>query len=308
MQSRETKRSKWDKNKLTAWGMILPTLILFLGLGVFPFVYSIWLSLHSYSLLDPSRGISYVGGKNFLNVLLDKQGLGITIWESTLLTMLYTGICLGLELSIGLGLSVLLSRSRSKHELIRIIIMIPMLLAPAIVGYVFKYMYQYSFGFFNFLLRMVNLPTPQWTGDPTWAKISVIIANLWEWMPFSFLVLLAAIYSIPEDQFEAANVDGATSWQQFLYITLPGIKRAVLVIMLLRGMDLIKTFDLAYVITSGGPGTATSFLSYNSFLLAFKYFEIGEAAAYGFFIVLAVNVIVALFVNILREEGETKSA
>jgi len=180
--------------------------------------------------------------------------------------------------------------------------MMPMLLAPVVVGNVFKYMYQYSFGLFNFALRILRLPTPHWLSNPSWSMISLIIADVWEWLPFSFLILLAAIFSLPQEQQEAAQVDGASGSQLFLHITLPGIKSAILIILLIRGIELIKTFDLVYIVTYGGPSNTTAILPFNAYLLGFKYFEIGEAAAYAYFMLVVINLFVLLFINVLRKE------
>ena len=291
--------------KTIPWLFLAPAIITLLGLGLFPLIYSAWLSVHSYSLLDPSRGVRYIGGGNFLEIMREGT-IGISFPESLILTLKFILHCLGLELLLGLGLAVLFFKSYSKViSLLKVILMIPMLLAPVVVGNIFKYMYQYSFGFFNFLLALVGLPTPQWLGEPGWALISLIIANVWEWTPFAFLVSLAAIFSIPRVQLEAASIDGASGTQQFLYIVLPSIKRAILVILLIRGVELIKTVDLVYIITYGGPGTSTAMLSFNAYVLGFKYFELGKAAAYAYLMVALVNVIVLAFLKFLREEVKT---
>jgi len=292
------------KQLFIPWLMLTPAIVILLALGLFPLVYSLWLSGHSYSLLDPSRGINYVGLKNFWTILVGKQVLGIDFFQSLKITGIFVAACLSIEIALGLGLAALFSRETANPsrsvEIFKLAVMIPMLLAPVVVGNIWRYMYQYSFGLLNFFLRLLNVATPYWVGDPSWALASLIIADVWEWAPFSFLVLIASIYTIPREQLEAASVDGAAPWQRFLHITLPWLKRALLVIILIRGIELIKNFDMVYTITYGGPGVATSLLSFNSYMLGFKYFEIGEAAAYAYLIVILVNAFVILFVNTLR--------
>jgi len=288
---------------IIAWGMVLPVILVLLVLGIYPLIYSLWLSLHSYSLLEPMRGIRYVGLRNFTNLFIRPGIIGISLSNSLYLTVLFVTACLILEIGIGLGLAMIVSScSRRNLSVVRTLFMMPMLLAPVVVGNIFKYLYQYSFGLFNFILKSLRLPTPHWLSNPFWSLISLIIADVWEWTPFSFLVLLAAIFSIPEEQFEAAYVDGAGGSQLFLHITLPGIKSAILIILLIRGIELIKTFDLVYIVTYGGPGTATAILPFNAYLLSFKYFEIGEAAAYAYFMLVIINLFVLLFIGVLRRE------
>jgi len=287
--------------------MLMPAIIILFSIGIFPFVYTIWLSMHSYSLLDVARGIKFVGGENFVNIMLNRsQIVGISFIQSMCITLIFAGSSLALEVILGLGLAVLFSKSFKSFsriiEFFRLLLMIPMLLAPVVVGNIWRYIFQYSFGIFNFVLRTMRLPEPRWLGSPSWAMVALIIADVWEWLPFSFLVLLAAILSIPQNQLEAASVDGADSRQQLRYIILPGIKKALIVILLIRGIELIKTFDLVYILTSGGPNVATSVLSFTAFRLGFQYFEIGEAAAYALLLVGLINIIVLFFVNVLRSE------
>lgn len=294
-----------ERSKKLPWLMLVPAIAVLLVLGVFPLIYSAWLSLHSYSLLDPSRGINYVGGENFLNTLTSGHPLGISFPKSLWLTLIYLGGCLAGEVGIGLLAAMLFSgEHRTGLRSLRILMMMPMLLAPVVVGNIWRYMYQYSFGLLNFLLRTVGLPAPEWLARPTWAMISLIMADVWEWIPFSFLVLLAAILSIPQDQWEAANIDGAGAWQRFRYIMLPWTKHAFLVIILIRGIDLIRVMDLPYVITYGGPAVSTSVLPFNAYMLGFRYFEIGHAAAYAYLMLALINVFVILFINVLRRRPE----
>jgi len=288
--------------KYLPWFMVVPAVAILLAFGIYPLIYSFRLSLHSYSLLDPSRGINYVGLENFRNLLVGKQVLGINFSESLWITLIFGGTCLILEVVLGLGGAVMFSRKPLRSiQFLRITIMIPMLLAPVVVGNIWRYMYQSSFGLINFLLGIVNLPTPEWLSNPFWSMISLIIADIWEWTPFSFLVLLAAILSIPVGQLEAASVDGATGYQQFLYITLPGITGALLIIVLIRGIELIRIMDLVYILTYGGPGVKTAILPFNAYMLGFKYFEIGKAAAYAYLMVVLINVFIVFFVRTLRE-------
>jgi len=289
-----------DRKNYTSLLSLAPAVFPVLLFGVYPLIYCIWLSMQNYSLLDPARGIQFIGGENYLNIL-SRPGLSsISFVESIWITLIFTGSCLPLELGLGLILATFAFRaSRKLTHYVRIFMMVPMLVAPVLVGYTFRYMYEYSFGFFNFILGSVGFPAPRWLGKSL-ALVSLIIADVWEWIPFSFLVLLAGMCSVPQELMEAASVDGANKWQEFLYIILPQLGKVVLIVLLVRVIELVKTFDLVYVITSGGPGVRTAMLSFNAYLTGFTHFEIGEAAAYAILIVIIINIIVIMFINVLR--------
>jgi len=289
--------------KYVPWLLIAPTIVVLLSAGVFPLVYSVWLSGHRYRLLAAAEGIRPVGFKNYINIFLGNTSLGISLGETLKITLIFIGICLALEISLGLIMAIAFSSQRSPgFRFLRILMMIPMLIAPVVVGNMFKYMYQYSFGLFNFVLGLIRINPPGWLSDPRWALSSIIITNVWEWVPFSFLVFLAAIFGVPDQQREAAWIDGANSWQEFWYIVIPGIKAAILIVLLIRSIELLKTFDIVYSVTLGGPGTSTSILPFNAYVLGFRNFAMGEAAAYGYYMVAVVNIVVILFIRFLQRE------
>ena len=283
-----------------------PTIVVLLGAGIFPLIYSMWLSGQKYRLLAPAQGIRPVGFKNYIDIFLGDTSLGIPIGRTLKITLMFTGISLALEVSIGLILATIFSSQNAEGlKPLRILMMIPLLIAPIVVGNMFRYMYQ-SFGLFNFLLSLIRTSPPSWLSDPNWALFSVIIANVWEWTPFSFIVFLTAILGVPEQQREAARIDGANSWQEFWCIVIPGIKSAILIILLIRSIEMLRTFDMIYAVTFGGPGVATSTLSFNAYILGLRNFTMGEAAAYGYYIVVMVNIVVILFIRFLR--GEARDA
>jgi len=294
-------RAKLKKREgIKPWLMMVPAIVIFLSLGLFPLIYSLWISFHSYSLLDPARGIRYIGGWNYVSTLIDPGTLRITFLQSLRLNIIFLAACLSLEIALGLGGALLFSQSSSKiMEHLRILVLAPMLLAPVIVGYVWRYMYQYSYGLLNYFLNLGGISSVRWLSNSMWAMISLVIADVWEWTPFSFLILLAAILSIPQVRLEAARVDGASGRQIVIHVILPAIKKALSVILLIRGIELIRSMDLVYTITVGGPSTSTHLLSFCSYLLGFKYFEVGKAAAFSYLMLIPINILIILFINTL---------
>lgn len=279
--------------------MLGPAMLVVFATGIFPLLYSLRLSFLHYSLLDPARGINFIGLANYVDTLFGQTRIGITFWESLWITARFMAGSLLLEFTLGLGFAVLLSNRflRRRSTLFRPFFMVPMLLPTVFVGMMFRFMFQYTYGLSNFILEVFRLPAPHWLADPTWAQISLILSSVWQWMPFSLLVFLAGISSIPPEQFEAASVDGATSFAILRFVTLPWLAPVIRVVLLIRGIDLLRQFDLVYILNYGGPGTSTSTLSFNAFLVGFRHFEIGEGAAYGYLLLLIINVAVVMLLK-----------
>jgi len=290
-------------NKKEKWILITPAVGILLGFGVTPLIYLISLCVHRYSLLEPGSGYRYVGGGNFIEILFHGGTAGVRLLKSLSLTSIFVGGSLSLEVGVGIILAIALSRAMAKHlEPIKGGLFIPMLIPPIIAGYMFKYLYDADLGLFNFFLDTLGFSKLHWITNPSLVMISVITANWWQWMPFSFLVFFAGISSIPRQQIEAASIDGASNWQQIKYILLPNIKGVIFVVILLRGVELFKTFDIVYALTEGGPGSATMVFSLVGYRLGFKYWEMGLAAAYALFLLIIVNIFVVFLLQGLRKE------
>jgi multiple sugar transport system permease protein len=213
-----------------------------------------------------------------------------------------------LELGLGLALAILVYRTAASvwMRAMRSTIMVPMLIAPAIVGMMFRFLMEPSYGLINFMLSFLGIEPIYWISDPNVVLYSVILVSVWEWLPFAFLVFLAGLNSIPPEQFEAAAVDGAGFFQQLRYIMLPWLSRLIGVLVLLRSVDLIRNLDVIYTLSKGGPSVASSTVSYNAYITGLRYFEMGQAAAYAFLILILINIVVALLIRFLvpaREES-----
>jgi multiple sugar transport system permease protein len=295
------------RNQRIGWAMLSPAILMFLALGIFPLVYSLWLSFHSMNLLDPSRPVNFVGFRNYAQLLFGRPLTGITFLRSLGITFRIGAGSLFLELLLGLTLAIIVSRTRASILLraMRSSLMLPMLIAPAVVGMMFRFLFEPSYGFINYLLSFVGVDAIYWISDPKVVLNAVTLVSVWEWLPFSFLVLLAGLNSIPQEQFEAAAVDGAGFFQQFWYIMLPWLSRLIGVLVLIRGVELIRNFDVVYTLTYGGPGIDSSTLAFNAYKTGFKYFEMGQGTAYAFLIVILINILVMVFSRYLvpaREE------
>lgn len=276
---------------------ILPCVIILLSVSVFPFIYSLWLSFNSWEL---GMGLPrrFVGFANYGRLFTDPR-----FWNSmwNMGKVLIFGV--SSQFLIGLTIAMLLNRAFRARNLITTLFLLPMMIAPVVVGCNWKMIYHYTYGPLNYILRSLRLTEGiNWLGSMKVAMPSIIISDTWEWTPFMMIVLLAGLQTIPLELYEAARVDGASRWQLFWHITLPVLKPIIIIAVLIRAMDAFKIFDLVVLLTQGGPAGASETVSYYNYLTGFKYFNIGYAAAIAY-IQLAVIIIIAnIFLRFLREK------
>lgn len=214
--------------------------------------------------------------QNFTRMASDRM-LGEALWH----TALFVTVALTLELLFGLVLALLIDSVRRGRGLLRTTIMVPMLLPPVVAAVVWRLIYNPQFGLLNGTLRAFGADPSAltWTNGEGGALWSVIAVDVWEWTPFVFLLVSAALQSLPQEALEAARVDGASRWRVFFDIELPLLKPVLLLAAMLRGIDLIRVFDQVFMLTQGGPGFATETISLYIYRTAFRFFDFGYAAA-----------------------------
>ncbi|HEY3103725.1 MAG TPA: sugar ABC transporter permease [Pyrinomonadaceae bacterium] len=219
-------------------------------------------------------------------------------------TLVYAAIALTIEFLLGLGLALLLDSQIRARNIFRVLLLVPLMLAPVVVGVIWRLMLNSNFGAVNATLKSfgVNTDLLTWTASPKLAMASVIIADVWQWTPFMFLILLAGLQAIPQEPYEAALVDGSSPWQTFRHVTLPLLKPAILIALLLRTMDLLRVFDHIFILTEGGPGFATETVSLYIYRTAFRFSNFGYAAAMSFVLLLITNIISLAYIRMLRAQ------
>ena len=192
----------------------------------------------------------------------EKMGADARFWHSLALTLVYTTSTVVLQVTIGLSLALLVLRIPKGQGIARVAAILPIVLAPVVVGLFWRTLVLApDFGLVDLVTRALGLGSHNWLGDPQLALISVIAIHTWQWTPFAFLVLLASLASLPPDVYEAARIDRATPWQRFRHITLPLIRPAIVVVVIMRLMIALSAFAAIYAATGGGPGTATEILT-----------------------------------------------
>ena len=277
------------------WAFLLPTVLLLFVITIYPMLNSLWSSLHYYNLLAPDD-IRFVGLGNYVDLLRNDP----TFWAVMEITFIYTIGVVAIQFIVGLGMALLLDRSMRGISLIRTLIIIPILISPVVVGLTWRYMYE-PWGVINYVLGKFGVAPIEWVSSPVFALPSIMIVDIWQWTPFVVLVLLAGLQSIPREVVEAAALDGLKSWQYFTRILWPLLRPVALIVLLIRTMDAIKVFDTVYVLTRGGPGTATYVASMYNYVLFFGNYQVGYAAAMSYIILIIVNVFAIALIFALSE-------
>lgn len=260
--------------KYLSWLLVLPALVIVFGLTLYPLFNAIYYSTRNTDLTRPFSDI-FIGLDNYRKMLNYDSFLS-EAWKRSLL---FTAGCLTLQIPIGLGLALLLNRPVRGQKVFRAIFILPLVTAPIAIGQIWRMMYHYEFGIIKYITTLIFGTSPNWTADPSWAMISIIIYDTWQWTPFVALIILAGLQGLPPEPYESATIYGASAFQKFRYITLPKIRPLIGLAAIFRMIDSLKTWDPVWAITQGGPGDATQLLSYYLYRIGLQYFWVGYACA-----------------------------
>ena len=276
-------------NRLTPYLFMAPAAIIMAIALMYPLGYMIWGSFRDW---DPSQTIGeaeFVGLKNYITLWGDPN-----FRESLSVTLRFAFIVVSFEMVIGVGLALLLDRNIRGMSVLRTLFILPMMIAPVVVGLMWRYMYHPTVGTFNRFLEEIGFEGVDWLGQN--ALMSVIIADIWQWTPFIFILALAALQSLPRSALEAARIDGATAWQQIWHIKLPLMMPVLIVTCLLRLIDAFKVLEVILVMTEGGPGLSTEILALRISRTATEFRELGVAAAMStYLLILLMLLTLAMF-------------
>lgn len=288
-----------------AWLFVLPALLLIAVIALFPLAWTIWESFHLHDLRMPWRGQPFVGGANYGELLGDGR-----FWSALGHTVFFTIATVSLELGLGLVLALALNRAYFGRGLVRTIVLLPWAIPTVVAGLLWSFLFDSQAGIVNAVLIDLGAMSADqpfvWFSNAFAAWVPIVFADVWKTTPFVTLLLLAGLQNIDRSLYEAADIDGATPWQQFVHITVPLLKPAILVVLIFRTLDAFRVFDLIYVLTQGGPGTATEPLALYTFtrLLNNLQFGYGSALSVVIFLItflLAVGYIRALGVNLTEK-------
>ncbi len=274
--------------------LIAPTFLIVFGLLVYPLGYAIVLGF-SNKILTGSVPFKWVGLENYFDLL----GADSEMWTSVGVTLRFALVGVFFEFIIGLSLALLLNREFRGRTWLRVGLLVPLMVPPLASGLIWRIIYDDQFGVFPHLIRTVGANPPIFLGDPDWALYAVVATEVWRSSPFMVLVLLAALQAQPVETIEAAEVDGASGWQVFRLITLPFITPVIIVALLFRTVDALRTFDLIFLLTAGGPGTTTEVISMFIYRWGFRHFKLGFTSAASILLMIATLVICIFYLRML---------
>jgi multiple sugar transport system permease protein len=269
--------------------MPAPAVIAITAMMVFPVVYTLWLSFHEWFASSP-KGPAFVGLENYIKLIVtDPRFQGAFIR-----TFLFTVLAVGLQTVLGIAMALVFNEEFVGRGLFRSLFLLPMMATPVAVSLVWLMMYDPTSGLLNYLLSLVGIGPSLWVADPGIALLCLVVVDSWKFTPLIMLIVLAGLSALPAEPYESAIIDGASASQLFWRITLPLLRPTIVVAVLFRSIDALKTFDSIFVITRGGPLYATETLNIYSFVTAFQYFNMGYSSALlviFFIVVMAVSVL-----------------
>jgi multiple sugar transport system permease protein len=284
--------------KYVRWLLLAPALLIVAALTLFPLISVGYMSLHKYSYIQGTK--SFAGFSNFVRLAKD-QFFRVSLKNTLTFALLATSA----ELVLGLGFALLFKEPFVGRKYLLPLVILPMLLSTMVVCATWKVLYHYDYGLFNYVLGRLGAAPVNWLADKSIVMFSVVLVEIWQWTPFSFLVLLAGLQGIPPEFYEAAKVDGATRARLFWHVTLPLLRQHVLLVILLRSIDTFRIFDKVYALTGGGPGNATETISLYIYREGFMYFHIDRASAASVVMLIIVAAISAIYIGMLfREQTE----
>jgi multiple sugar transport system permease protein len=289
--------------RVSRWTQLIylgPAVLVMAAACLYPVLTAFQLAGYKWEMGTAWETAQWVGLDNFYAAFSNPQ-----VWSSLKITLLFAGFCVTLEMILGIALALSLERPVRGMSIFRTIFILPMMIAPIAVGLAWRYMFDAQFGLINALLGRVGIEPLTWLADPTLAFVAIVIADVWQWTPFVFIMMLAALASVDSSVMEASRIDGANWLQQIFWVKLPMVMHVIAITLMMRLIDAFRVLEVIYVLTFGGPGNSTEILAVHIYKTAFVGQQMGVAAAVS---VLLLVVVVALSWGALRLSNPMKDA
>ena len=269
--------------------LVSPAIFVLLLIGIFPLVYLLMVSFQGITMTETSTDL--VGVRNYAQLFQDAR-----MWEALLHTVIFTAIALPVELLLGLAMAQLFLERLPGRQIFVALLVLPVVVSPIVSGATWALLFDHRFGPINQIIGWLTGDSTAilWTINPRLVYPAIIAAEIWQWTPFMFLLLLAALANVDKSQLEAAAIDGAGWWRTFFKIVLPAIWPVMAIAILIRGLDLFRLFDIVWALTKGGPGTMTETISIFTYVKGFQQFETSYTAAVAFLVIILLSVVVML--------------
>jgi multiple sugar transport system permease protein len=256
---------------ISYWPFIIPAMVVVVAVIVFPWAYTIWMSLHEWKV---GTAPVFVGFANYLRLPGDARFVE-SVWH----TLVYTALSVALPLILGTLAAVIFNTKFPLRGLFRGLFILPMMATPVAIALVWTMMFHPQLGILNYLLSLVGLTPSLWVFHPATVIPSLVLVETWQWTPLVMLIVLGGLSALPSEPFESAQIDGATPWQTFRHISLPMIMPFLFIAAMIRMIDAVKSFDVIFAITQGGPGSASETINLYLYSVAFVYYDVGYASA-----------------------------
>jgi ABC-type sugar transport system permease subunit len=277
-----------------------PALLAILLLAAYPILYSAWVSLHKYSLKRP-RVFDFIGLSNYRQILESDE-----FWAALWITLAFTVLVVVLVVMLGLAIALLLNQEFSGRGFVRALILLPWAIPPVVNGLMWQWIYDSKVGALNGLLLTLGVIGEYrgWLSSPLSALLALVFADVWNAVPLAVILLLAALQRIPAELYDAARVDGGTQFQLFRHVTFPWLAQPLMIVLILQTLSAIRAFDIIYVLTAGGPGTATTTLTWKTFLTTFDALDFGLGNAYAITVGVITLCLAFIYFVLLYRRGE----
>jgi multiple sugar transport system permease protein len=260
-----------------------PAVLVMAAACLYPVLAAFQLAGYDWSMGTPWESANWVGLKNFATAFSNPR-----VWASLWTTLLFAAVCVSAEMALGIALALALEHKVRGMALFRTLFILPMMIAPIAVGLVWRYMFDAQFGLINAVLVLVGLEPKTWLADPGLAFVAIVIADIWQWTPFVFIMMIAALANVDSSVIEASRIDGARWWQMTFRVKLPMVMHVIAITLMMRLIDAFRVLEVVYVLTFGGPGDSTEILSLHIYKTAFVGQQLGVAAAISVLLLVVV--------------------
>jgi len=286
---------KQRRRNWTPWLFVAPALVVVVAVTIFPTIYSLYLSFFQWEPIVPDK--PFIGLGNYQELFRTPR-----FWNASLVTALMTVAGVGLELVLGFAFADFVMADRRGHRVIVALMLLPVMVMPVVVGYTWRLLWDAQYGPINQIIGwIIGRPFQfTWLGRTDTAFFAILVSDIWQWTPFMFLIFYAGLSSLDMELFDAAKIDGASTWGQIRHLSIPLMKPLIVVAVLIRTLDAIKAFDLIYTLTGGAPGTSTETLAFYIYKVGFQFFRLGYAAAMAFVLLITLSIVMTFLMRYLR--------
>jgi len=273
------------------WPFVIPALVVISAVIVFPWVFTLWMSVHRWTL---GQEQSFIGFDNYIRLASDMR-----FWESLWHTLIYPVLSVVAPLFLGTLAALVFDAQFPLRGFLRGVFVMPMMATPVAIALVWTMMFHPQLGVLNYLLSLIGIGPLEWIYNQSTVIPSLVLVETWQWTPLVMLIVLGGLAAVPREPYESAEIDGANAWQKFRYLTMPMIAPFLMIAVIIRSIDAVKSFDIIYAMTQGGPGTASETINIYLYNTAFSYYDIGygSAMAVVFFIIIVALSFVLLMVR-----------